>query len=80
MVAYSSPDVDRLLDELEDARSWRDMKPLLSTIQHRLHEDQPYTFLYEMRRLAAAGPRLQGVSIDHPLDPLAHLERDWVLQ
>jgi len=80
VVAYSSPDVDRLLDELEEARSWRDMKPLLSTIQRRLHEDQPYTFLYEVRRLAAAGPRLQGVSIDHPLDPLAHLERDWVLQ
>jgi hypothetical protein len=33
-----------------------------------------------MRRLAASGPRLRGVSIDHPLDPLAHLERDWVVQ
>jgi peptide/nickel transport system substrate-binding protein len=69
VVAYSNPDVDRLLDELEGARSWREMKPVLS-----------YTFLYEMRRLAAAGPRLRGVSIDHPLDPLAHLERDWVVQ
>jgi peptide/nickel transport system substrate-binding protein len=80
VVAYSNPDVDRLLDELEGARSWREMKPVLSSIQRRLHDDQPYTFLYEMRRLAAAGPRLRGVSIDHPLDPLAHLERDWVVQ
>jgi peptide/nickel transport system substrate-binding protein len=80
VVAYSNPGVDLLLDELEGARSWREMKPTLSSIQHRLHEDQPYTFLYEMRRLAASGPRLRGVGIDHPLDPLAHLERDWIVQ
>jgi hypothetical protein len=56
------------------------MKPVLSVIQRRLHEDQPYTFLYEVQGLAASGPRLKGVRIDHPLDPLAHLERDWVVR
>jgi peptide/nickel transport system substrate-binding protein len=79
-VSYGSADVDRLLSELDDARDWREMKPVLSVIQRRLHEDQPYTFLYEVQGLAASGPRLKGVRIDHPLDPLAHLERDWVVR
>jgi peptide/nickel transport system substrate-binding protein len=78
VVAYSNRDVDRLLLELDDARDWREMRPLLSDIQRRLHDDQPYTFLYEVRRISASGPRLKGVSIDHPLDPLAHLEHDWI--
>jgi len=80
VVAYRSADMDRMLAALDGAHDWRQMKPVLSVIQRRLHEDQPYTFLYEVRGLAASGPRLQGVRIEHPLDPLAHLERAWVVR
>jgi peptide/nickel transport system substrate-binding protein len=79
VVAYASPEVDRLLDRLDEARTWHDALPVLHAIERRIHEDQPYTFLYETRRLAAVGPRLRGVTIDSPSDPLAHLERDWVV-
>lgn len=78
VVRYRSAEVDRLLDALDEAADWREMKPVLSSIGRRIRDDQPYTFLYETRRLAAVGPRLQGVEIDIPFDPLAHLERWWV--
>jgi peptide/nickel transport system substrate-binding protein len=80
VVAYDSPEADRLLAAIDAARDWREAKPVLSLLQRRIHEDQPYTFLYEVRRLAAIGRRLRGVTIDHAGDPLAHLERDWVVR
>ena len=75
---YRSPEVDRLLDAMDRARDWRAAKPALDAIQREIHRDQPYTFLYETQRLAAAGPRLRDVEIDVPADPLARLERWWV--
>jgi peptide/nickel transport system substrate-binding protein len=77
-VSYSSPEVDGLFARLPEATDWREMKPVLDEIQQQLHEDQPYTFLYEMRRLYAHRERLHGVSIDVASDPLAGLERFWV--
>ncbi len=78
VVRYRSAEVDRLLDVFDGAREWRDAKPALDGLQREIHRDQPYTFLYETQRLAAAGPRLHGVEIDVPADPLARLERWWV--
>ncbi len=78
VVGFRSPEVDRLLGQLETAEDWRAMKPLLDEIQRRIHEEQPYTFLYEMKRVAATGPRLVDLRIDNPADPLADLERCWL--
>ena len=78
VVHYSSDEVDRLLTEADHAEDWRLLKPKLDAVQDRIHADQPYTFLYETRRVAAHGRRLAGVSIDVPWDPLAGLERYWV--
>jgi peptide/nickel transport system substrate-binding protein len=78
IVHYRSPVVDRLFDKVEDAGTWDELKPHLDAIQLRIHRDQPYTFLYEVKRVAAHGPRLRGVQIDVPSDPLARLERYWV--
>ena len=50
----------------------------LREIQRRLTEDQPYTLLYETQRIAAHGPRLHGVVVDVPSDPLTRLDRFWV--
>jgi len=77
-VGYRSPEVDRLLEELDRAERWQETKATLDAIQRRIHEDQPYTFLYESVRIAAHGPRLNGVEIDIPADPLARLEHYWV--
>jgi peptide/nickel transport system substrate-binding protein len=78
VVRYSSREVDRLIDILGQATEWQEMKSALQQIQIIIHEDQPYSFLYETKRVAAYGPRLRGVTIDIPSDPLAHLERFWV--
>jgi len=78
VVGYASAEADELLDRIDDATDWAAMEEDLRRLQRRIHEDQPYTFLYENRRLAAHGPRLGGVVIDVPSDPLARLERFWV--
>lgn len=78
VVRYRSAEVDRLLGLLDRAPDWSAMKPLLSEISRKIRDDQPYTFLYETQRLAAAGPRLHGAAVEIPADPLAGLERWWV--
>ncbi len=78
VVGYRSAEMDRLLAALREAADWKAMKPIYAAIQRRLHEDQPYTFLYETQRLAAVGPRLREADIEIPADPLARIERWWV--
>ncbi len=78
VVFYRSPRLDGLLGELDAVSDWKAMLPVLGEIQRLIHEDAPYTFLYETQRLAAAGPRLHGVAIDVPSDPLRRLETYWV--
>jgi peptide/nickel transport system substrate-binding protein len=78
VVSYRSPAADRLLAELDRASTWAQVQPLLAALQQRIHADQPYTFLYESRRIAGHGPRLRGVRIDLPADSLARLEEYWV--
>jgi peptide/nickel transport system substrate-binding protein len=78
VVFYRSDEVDGWLDRMEHAEDWRALKPALDGLQRRIHEDQPYSFLYESKRLAVHGARLSGVAIDVPSDPLAGLESFWV--
>ncbi len=72
--AYASPEADRLLDEAAGAATPEAMRPALIGLQRLLHRDQPYTFLWEPPRLAAARRELTGVEIS-PLSALAGLPR-----
>jgi len=78
VVSYRSEEVDRLFSELDRASTWQEMKPLLDRIQQEIHEDQPYSFLYESRKIAAHTPRLAGVRIANAGDPLSGLGEYWV--
>jgi ABC-type transport system substrate-binding protein len=78
VVHYGSAELDAFLDQLEQAQDARAMATPLRKIQRRLNEDQPYTLLYETQRIAAHGPRLRGVVVDVPSDPLMRLEHFWV--
>jgi len=78
VVHYGSAELDAFLDDLARAEDARGMATPLREIQRRLTEDQPYTLLYETQRIAAHGPRLHGVVVDVPSDPLMRLERFWV--
>jgi len=74
VVFFKSPEVDRLIDALDTASTWNAMVPTLRDVQRRIHDEAPYTFLYETQRIAAAGRRLHGARVDIPSDPLARLE------
>jgi len=78
VVRYRAPAVDREIARLDAATSGAEMLAPLREIQLRIHEDAPYTFLYEPRRVAGYGARLHGVIVDVPTDPLARLDRFWV--
>jgi len=78
VVFYSSDEVDHLFDEIDDAGDWNSLDSLLRKLQTRIYSDQPYTFLYESKKLAVHGPRVRGARIDTPSDPLAQLEHVWV--
>ncbi len=78
VVAYRSAEADRLLDAIGTAPDWRTAKAAYGRFARRIHEDQPYTFLYEGKRIAAVGPRFRGMRIDVPADPWARLESAWM--
>jgi peptide/nickel transport system substrate-binding protein len=79
VVRYSSSAVDANLAQLALATDRPSMKPVLHAIQSRIHDDQPYTFLFERQGIVAHGPGLGGVTVDVPSDPLAGLDRFWVV-
>ena len=56
---YRNPEVDRLLDAVDREPDRSTAGPLLARLQHLLHEDQPYTFLWEPPRLIGFDARLQ---------------------
>jgi peptide/nickel transport system substrate-binding protein len=74
VVFYRSPEMDRLIEGLGSGTDAAGLRDVYAAIGRRLRDDQPYTFLYELRRLVATGPRLSGVRIDVPTDTLAHLD------
>jgi peptide/nickel transport system substrate-binding protein len=56
---YENPEVDRLLDLVDHEPDRSTAGPQLARIQHLIHEDQPYTFLWEPPRLIGLDARLQ---------------------
>ena len=78
LVAYASSAADEALDRAARAESLEAMRQALLAFQRTVQQDQPYTFLYERQRLAAHGPRVAGLVIETPSDPLAALEGAWL--
>jgi peptide/nickel transport system substrate-binding protein len=58
---YRNPDVDRLLDSARRAPTPAAAKPDLVEIQRIVHREQPYTFLWEPRRICAVRADLENV-------------------
>jgi len=58
---YSNPEVDRLIERMEDLSDIADAKPILIRLQEILHQDQPLTFLWESQRINGMNARLRGV-------------------
>ena len=57
---YSNVEVDRLIDRARRQADPESAKPILHRVQRILHEEQPYTFLWEPMRLYGIGSRVHG--------------------
>jgi len=74
--SFADPELDRLLVEVRKIDRYQDAIPLYGRIQRILHEQQPYTFLWEPQRLAAVRRELAEVE-PNALSPLFNLARWW---
>jgi peptide/nickel transport system substrate-binding protein len=64
MGSYSSPRVDELIDAGKTARTHDEAAPFWRSLQETLHEEQPYTILYELNYSVGTTKRLRGVRVD----------------
>ncbi len=76
--AYSNPDVDRLIELSNTNLDLEQRTEVLHEIQSLIHDDQPYTFLWESQRLAGLSKRVQNAT-PNALDPLFKIENWWLL-
>jgi peptide/nickel transport system substrate-binding protein len=75
---YSNPELDRLIDLTNTDLDFEDRTNVLHEIQAIIHHDQPYTFLWESKRLAGISKRVQGAT-PNALDALYKIETWWLL-
>ncbi len=61
---YDNPEVDRLLEAVDEAPDFASQKPLLDEIQTLIVADQPYLFLVENTRLVGHNTRIRGADIN----------------
>ncbi len=61
---YDNPEVDRLLEEVEQTPDFAAQKPLLDEIQALIVADQPYLFLVENTRMVGHNARIEGADIN----------------
>ncbi|HPK66659.1 MAG TPA: ABC transporter substrate-binding protein, partial [Thermoanaerobaculia bacterium] len=74
---YANPEVDRLIEEVQRQRDLAAAKPLLDRLQEILHEEQPYTLLWEPQRLAAGRATLRDAQ-PNALATFFRLEEWWL--
>ena len=77
MGSFSNPEVDQLMDEIRQLPDLASAKEKILRLQLLLHEELPYTFLWESQRLVGVNRRL------HDTDPNVlfvhdNLPRWWV--
>jgi peptide/nickel transport system substrate-binding protein len=64
LAGTQNPEMDRLLDTLQTVVDRKAAKPLWDEYQRLLVQEQPYTFLYFVRRLTGVRKSLHGVHVD----------------
>jgi peptide/nickel transport system substrate-binding protein len=77
VIGFSNPEVDRLLEEARMAPDMPSMGPYLDRLQRIQQELQPYTFLWQSRRLLGIRERVKGAEPNH-LHELDNLREWWV--
>jgi peptide/nickel transport system substrate-binding protein len=77
VIGFSDPEVDRLLEEARLAPDLPAMGPYLDRLQALQQELQPYTYLWQSKRLLGIRERVHGARPDH-LHALGNLREWWV--
>ena len=75
--AYSNPEVDRLIEEMERLPEIAQAEPILHELQQIIHRDQPMTFLWESQRVNGVSRRLHGLDAN-VLSTVWFLRRWWL--
>ena len=75
--SYSNPEVDRLIVEANLEVDLEVKRAKLHRLQELLHEDQPYTFLWEIQEVNARNRRVQG-SQPNTISSFYNLAEWWV--
>jgi peptide/nickel transport system substrate-binding protein len=73
LVGYSNPEVDSILNELENETKQRTKIALYKKIQELLHQDEPVTFLYWLNVITAYNKRITNITIN----PLGAIQLCW---
>jgi peptide/nickel transport system substrate-binding protein len=74
---YVNPELDRIIDAARAKTDLAEAKPLWMEMQAILHQEQPYTPLYEPRGLTAVSARIRNVRVTS-LSPYGNLHEWWV--
>ncbi|HEY4551657.1 MAG TPA: peptide-binding protein [Bacillaceae bacterium] len=76
-IAYSNPELDKLMDQQLQERDKDKRKEQIAEIQKFLAEDQPYTFLYYPEEFRAMPKELQGYEF-HAKNALYNVHKWWL--
>jgi peptide/nickel transport system substrate-binding protein len=76
--SYANPGVDQLLERIAEEPDPAAALPLFHEVQELLHQDQPYTFLWEPQQILGLSERISGAT-PTPLRTLTDLHR-WRLR
>ena len=77
VIGLADPEVDRVLEEARHARDLEAMGPHLDRLQRLQQELQPYTFLWQSKRLVGVRQRVHDVDPNHLLS-FGNLREWWV--
>lgn len=77
VVSYSNPQLDEAVDKARSLEDFFDQKPLWEEAQEIIHNDQPYTFLFESKRIYGVNKRIRGLKLGIT-DTYINLHEWWI--
>ncbi len=77
VVSYSNPQLDEVIDQARSLEDCSGQKPLWEKAQEIIHNDQPYTFLFEPKRINGINNRIKGVRLG-VTDTYTNLHEWWI--
>ncbi len=76
-VSYSNPEADALIDRARALEDFAEQKPLWDKAQEIIVSEQPYTFLFESKRINGYNKKIQNVDMG-VIDTYINLHEWWI--